>query len=192
MLLAPEVIPHRGIIRTILVWLTLCTFYQPLRDLLPDPPSSGSRQRFLGTELRGTSPNAKGDTPDHETGCNPYQPSASGLVMTAVSDEHGRPRSENATGVNTFFAKFFTRSRPARITQLQRRIDWLWTKGVITGLFIGLAGLDATAMIGLNGLSIPALVLLVLSVVAVVVLTWRSLRVRNQLAGWLALLDAED
>ena len=89
-------------------------------------------------------------------------------------------------------ARFFTWLHSARTTPLERRIDWLWTKGVLTGLFIGLAGLDATAMIGLNGLSIPALVLLVLSVVAVVVLTWRSLRVRNQLAGRLALLDAED
>ena len=46
-------------------------------------------------------PRTEGDIPDHETVCNPYQPSASGLVMTAVSDEYGRPRSENATGVNT-------------------------------------------------------------------------------------------
>ena len=89
-------------------------------------------------------------------------------------------------------AKFFTWLHPARTTPLERRIDWLWTKGVMTGLSIGLAGLDATAMIGLNGLSIPALVLLVLSVVAVAVLTWRSLRTRNHLAGKLAMLDAED
>ena len=43
MLLAPEVLPRRGIIRTILVWFTLFTFYQLLVELLPDPPSSGPR-----------------------------------------------------------------------------------------------------------------------------------------------------
>ena len=38
-LVAPELLPRRGIIRTILVLLTLFTFYQPLMELLPDPPS---------------------------------------------------------------------------------------------------------------------------------------------------------
>ncbi len=43
MLLAPEFLPRRGIIRTILVLFTLFTFYHDLRSLLPDPPSSGFR-----------------------------------------------------------------------------------------------------------------------------------------------------
>ena len=43
MLLAPEFLPRRGIIRTIMVWLTLSTFYYDLRSLLPDPPSGGPR-----------------------------------------------------------------------------------------------------------------------------------------------------
>ena len=44
MFLAPEDIPpRRGIIRTILVWLTLFTFYYDLCSLLPDLPSGGPR-----------------------------------------------------------------------------------------------------------------------------------------------------
>ena len=42
--LAPEDTPRRrGIIRTILVWLTLFTLYNDLRSMLPDLPPSGPR-----------------------------------------------------------------------------------------------------------------------------------------------------
>ena len=92
------------------------------------------------------------------------------------------------------FAKFSTWLRPAPTTPLQRRLDQLWIEGVITGLFIGLAGMGCFAVISvlkLNGPPLPALVLLVVSGAGIVVLTWMSLRKRNQLAVRLALLDAE-
>ena len=92
------------------------------------------------------------------------------------------------------FAKFSTWLRPAPTTPLQRRLDHLWMEGVMIGLFSGLAGLAGIAVISvssLSGPSLPALALLVFSCVGIVVLTWRSLRIRNQLADRLALLDAE-
>ena len=89
-------------------------------------------------------------------------------------------------------AKRFTWLRPKQVTPLERRIDWLWAKGMMTGIFLGLAGFSATPMFSLNGPSFPSVVLLSVSGVAIVALTWRSAKTRNQLAGRLALLDADE
>ena len=65
----------------------------------------------------------------------------------------------------------------------------------MTGLFIGLVGLAGFAVISalkLNGPPLPILAFLAFSGVGIVVLTWRSVRTRNQLIGRLALLDAEE
>ena len=90
-------------------------------------------------------------------------------------------------------AKFFTWRHPAPITPLQQRLDLVWTGGMVTGVFIALAGFAVALLSGLNKPLLPALVLLAFSGVAIVILTWRIARIRNRLAGRLvALLDAEE
>ena len=88
--------------------------------------------------------------------------------------------------------KCFNWLHPAQIPASQQRLDWLWAAGMSTGLFIGVAGYAASFLSMPNVRLLPAIALFVFSGVAIVVLTWRSVRIRNRLAGRLALLDAKE